>query len=189
MDSQLSIEDETDTKKLLEQLKNCLTTTVEMVIRMSAIVRRLEVLGVDVLGLSFPNIDYFRKIAFGQLDANLFVEFSALPSLLQKISRLPIPDQTKIAKGQHLKVMLDGGDHIMVAPNDMTRNQINQVFGKSGIRNDAQQAAWLAEFKIKQAYRSTPKPEIAIDRKRRGITVNSVFLSASDLAGYLSRLE
>jgi len=188
MDSIRRIESNEDSTALVAELHECLALSTNSLIRLAVIINRLEDLGVDIISLQIPNMNYFRKIASGQFMPELFIECSGSPGLLRKLSSLPISDQKRIADGSALKVILQGGDHLMVAPKDMTPSQIRQVFGTEGIRSDSQQAAWIVDSQQAKAFKRIPRPAIQIDRRKNGIVVGETFLSASDLAGYLSQL-
>lgn len=187
-DSIARIESENDPEKLLDELRQCLAISVETLLRLGAIIRRLETIGIDVFALEIPNFNYLRRIAHGQMMPELFIELAGMPGLLRKVSTLPLPDQKKIADGRPLKVMLHGGDHLLISPKDMTPSQVQQVFGRQGLRSEAQQVAWMTDRQQELSRKSVPRPEVELDRKRHGIRVGETFLSANDLAGYLAQL-
>lgn len=181
------IEAEDNVQSLLLEMQECLAVTVGSIVKLGAIVRRLETLEVDMSTVRIPNMDYFRRVAHGKMLPEVFVEMVGSPLVLRRVSRLPLPDQRSIVDGKPVKVMLPGGDHLLIAPKDMTTGQSKQVFAADHIRSDAQQVAWMAE----RSQRATLPPEnrpVLVDRKRHGIVVGETFISASELAGYLGEL-
>jgi|GEM_PF-4528336 hypothetical protein len=179
----------TDVQVLLSQIHECLTITVHALMKLGAIVRRLEVLEVDVSALRLPNMDYFRRIAHGSMLPEVFVSLAGTPMVLRRVSRLPMVDQREIADGGPVKVMLRGGDHLMVAVSDLTTKQIKQVFAADHIRSESQQVAWLVEFDSQKLLPDAERPVVMLDRRRNGIVVGDVFVSAGDLAQYLGDLS
>ena len=182
------INQESDTNALLSKLQHYLSISVHSVRMVAAIIKRLEELGTDVIGLEIPNLSYFRKIAYGQLSPELFVSMAERPGFIKKLQALPLPDQEKIAHDTKQKVLLSGGDHLMVAVKDMTKDQFDQVFSTNGVRSESQQAACIADKKQKACARSAERPEIVVDRKKHGIYVSDVFISAADLADLVGTL-
>jgi hypothetical protein len=183
----LRINEESNAQSLVSELGECMEVTVRTIMKIGAIIRRLEELGFDIESLRIPNITYFRKVAHGKMIPELFVNLIGAPRVLRKVANLPIPDQRLVADGKPVKLILRGGDHMLVRVEDMTNDQARQVFASDHIRSDSQQAAWLVERS-----QSIPSAESAsavlIDRKRHGIVVGDTFISATDLAGYLGRL-
>jgi hypothetical protein len=188
-DSELSeISTETDTKLLVDQLVSCMSVTVQAIKKIALIVRRLDELDFDIESLRLPNIGYFRKVADGKMVPELFVSLIGAPIVLRKVSNLSILDQKRITEGQPVKVMLHGGDHMMIRVKDMTNEQARQVFAHDHIRNDQQQAAWLVERSQMAKGTAVAASPVTIDRRRNGIVVGDVFVSANDLASYLGAL-
>jgi len=182
------IENENDVQKLMAQLHKCLTLTVENMVKVGAIVRRLDEMELDLSSLGIPNVALFRRIAHGGMLPEVFVNLSGTPRIMRKVSCLPIPDQRAIVKGTSLKVMLRGGDHMLIAVADMTDGQASQVFARDHIRSDSQQSAWLHENEQRAEMKKAKPPEVMVDKRRHGITIGDVFLSADDLVKLLGQL-
>lgn len=180
-----SLEDTTELRTLLVR---SLGVTVEQVILMAAIVRRLEELGDDLTDLEISVFPLIRKVAYGQIVPELLVRLQGKPSLLRRAASMPLPDQRGIANGEPLKVIQPGGDHRMIPPLKLTAVETRQVFASDHIRDEAEQAAWLREREQNQPVKPPDSEEIYLDRKRQGIVVAGRFISASDLAHYLSQL-
>ena len=180
---------ETDPNALMAELTQCFEITVNHVIKLAALVRRLECLGVEI-ELQVAILPYIRRIAYGQIIPELFVAMQGDASLLARTSSLPIPDQKKIASGEPLKVMEHGGDHRMVVPLQLTNREIKQVFGKGRLRSDAEQIGWLRDQEESRRLKSVSVDvqDIILDKKRLGINVRGRFVSATDMAHYLAEL-
>lgn len=179
--------------ELRRELALALAMSAEGLSRAAAAVRRLEEIGDDVSDLRHGMLEYLRLIAHGQVLPELVASYAGRPLLLSKATTLPIPDQRRIAAGEPIRVLslVDGGvDHRLVSPADLTSSDIRQVFGPGHIRNDAQQRGFL-EAKPAAARRVTvvDEGEVKLDKRRGGIVVGGVFLSRSDLADYVARLE
>jgi len=185
-----AIEQMQDCLELRKMMIDALSLSVEQIIRLAAIVRRLEELGDDLSDMNFTLLPQLRKVAYGQVLPELVVNLIGKPLLLRKACALPIPDQQRIAADDALKVMESGGDHRMVPVSKMSGRDINQVFGPDCIRDDAEQASWLRE----KANAKPPteakwdREKIYLDRRRQGLVVGKRFIPASDLAHYLSQL-
>jgi hypothetical protein len=175
-----------DSNWLLTQLSEALAITTRHVIKVAALVRRLEECGVEI-NIEFSLIPLLRKVAYGQVIPELVVTLQGAEPLLKKAAALPITEQAKIAENSPLKVMQTGGEYRTVPPLSMTRREIRQVFGDGRLRTDTEQIGWLNDEREKaQAAKGTS--EIILDRKRGGIVVNGTLITASDMARYLGEL-
>lgn len=177
-----------DVSELRKDFVRSLSVTVEQIIRMAALVRRLDELGDDLSDLEISLLPKIRKVAYGQVIPELLVRLQGRPSLLNRAAGLPLPDQRRIAEGEPLRVMEMGGDHRMIPPLKLTATEISQLFRADSIRDDAEQMSWLRERRATQQSRGDPAPEIYVDKKRGGLVVGERFIAASDLAHYLSQL-
>jgi hypothetical protein len=179
-----------DAQQLMAELESSLAVTLRNVVKIAAIVRRLEELGVEI-SLKLAILPLIRRIAYGQLVPELFVNLQGNSALLDRAASLPIPDQQRIADNTPVKVMMPDGDHRMVPPLSLTRREITQVFGKGKLRDDAEQVGWLRErMQMEQAKAATTgEAPVLLDRKRMGIVANGHFISVSDLARYVAELS
>lgn len=183
----MSCEDKT---KLLRELRDTMQISTKSIITMAALVKRLEQLCVPI-DIEFAALPFIRKIAWGQLNPELFLRLQGDPMFLERASSLPLPDQTAIAENMPVKVMLADGDHVMQQPLTMTRKQINQVFARGKMRNDSEQMAWLRDrYESEAAAKATIEDiPIRLDKKRNGLVVNGVFIKRSELEYYLAALK
>jgi len=179
-----------DVQTLLGWLRDCQASFFSQLSRMASIVRRLDELGVEV-SVENSMLSYVRLIAHGQLSQELFATWHCKPALLDAARQLPIPVQEKIAHNEPLKVMTLEGDHRMVRPGDLTRKEMRQVFCGKRLRTDAEQVGWLRGHLEKLKAKSSPidSPGVSVDRRRKGIVANGVFISLSELAGFVATLS
>ena len=174
---------------LLEQLKDSLSITVRHVIKVAALLRRLEERGVEV-DIEFSLIPLLRKVSYGQVLPELVVTLQGDATLLNKAASLAIPEQRVFAKNEPVKVMQAGGSHRMVPPLSLTRRELRQVIHRGKIRSDAEQIGWLSDEQQKQAAsKGTTDHEVTVDRRRKGIVANGVFISSMDMVRFLGDLN
>jgi hypothetical protein len=178
----------TSLEVLKARLINCLGVTLENVLRLAAIVKRIDELGFEV-SISSAVLPYIRKIAHGQLMPELFVTLQGDQVLLDKAMCLSIPEQKLIAENKPIRVMEIGGDHRKVPPMSMTRREIKQVFGRGAIRNDSEQIGWLRDQQATRTIDHEHQDSVFIDRKRKGIIINGKFLSVVELESYVRELS
>lgn len=188
--SALEIGNCSDVQVLLDSLRDCQSQFFSQLGRMAQIVRRLDELGVEV-AIENSMLSYVRLIAHGQLSQNLFATWHCEPKLLERARQLPLPIQDKIAENEALKVMTLDGDHRMVRPGDMTIQEMAQVFAGKRLRTDAEQVGWLRNQMTKMQAKQSPSsaPGVTVDRRRKGINANGIFIPLSELAGYVSTLS
>jgi hypothetical protein len=172
---------------LLAELQKSFDTSVQHIVRMAAIVRRLDELGVAI-EVESSVLPYLRKIAHGNLSPDLFVTMQGNKSMLNIASTLPAPLQKQIAKNEPIKVMSTNGDFRMVPPLSMTTKEVSQVFAFGRVRDEAEQVGYL-RGKLQEKEAPAPTGEIIhIDRKRKGIVVGKTFVSLPELKSFVEAL-
>lgn len=179
-----------DTAKLKKELESAVRATAAIILRMAAIVRLLEERGEDISTFRFGIIPHLRRIAYGQVLPEVIVHFQGQPMLMDRVAGLPLADQNRILSGEPIRIVqVDGGnmEHRTVPAENLTRDEILQVFGKSGIRNDAEQLAVVRARKERAPKRT--QSNIIVDFKRGGILVNGLWISKADLIMYVQRLR
>lgn len=184
------IEKITDVNELRKKLLDAFTLTVGRLVYMAAIVKRLEELGEDLTDMEISMMPQLRRIAYGQVSAELVVSLLGKTTLLRKASALPLPDQKKLAEGKPVKVALADGDFRMVPAKDLTSKEVKQVFAADHIRDEGEQASWL------RAHAPAPvtvdaeweKEKVYPDKKRGGLVIGDRFIKTAELARYLSIL-
>lgn len=174
---------------LLAELQKSFDTSVKHIVRMAAIVRRLDELGVAI-EMESSVLPYLRKIAHGNLSPDLFVTMQGHKSMLNIASTLPAPVQQQIAKNEPIKVMQTNGDFRMVPPLSMTTKEVSQVFAFGRIRDEAEQVGYLRGKMQEKATTDHVCEEdaVKIDRKRRGIVVGKTFISFIELEHFYKAL-
>ena len=148
--------------EVLKSIQSALRMTVESWVTVAAGVRALEEKGVDVNRIRAavgPFLNLLRRIAAGQLLASVVCRFYNQIGIINRIGRLPAPDQKRLASGERVAVLVPGGSGYtsrMLTPDEMTPDQFRQVFAADHIRTETEQAAWLDG---KRAELSRPVPE------------------------------
>lgn len=64
------------------------------------------------------------------------------PRIRKAVALLPLPQQKKVME-EGVDLLLEGGDSLKVLPCNMTKPQLQQVFGAEKIRGLPEQRAWL----------------------------------------------
>lgn len=180
--------------QLKEELAKGLSLTAKNIVVLAKIVKRLETRGEDLSDLKIGIINYLRKIAQGQLCADVLVRFAGRPSLIDAISRLPMDDQVKLAKGEQVKIAVYGQDgfltHRMADPLIMPPDQFRQAFASDHIRGEAEQVLVLDQRRTRKMKK--PLEQIgflSIDKERGGVSVGKRFISLHDLVAAVKELQ
>lgn len=181
-----------DGDALDREFADSLRVTAERIIRMAAIIRIKESRGDDLTALArrFTWFGYLRRVAYGQVLPDVLVKLQGHPLLLARAATLALPDQRQLIEQETVGVasIEDGKIAVRaVAPSEMTRSEIVQVFARDHIRKPEEQASYLRSVAPK-VRRRTPKTGVVLDAKRGGIYVNGEFVSRADLAKYLADL-
>ena len=134
-----------DPEELRRSIVEHLNHLVLDFIQLAALVKRCNDLGIELADMQIPILPYLRRLACGQLLPEVLVQFHSRPWHLRRIAALPLPDQDKIVHGQPCTLMLANGDRRAVPATLLNGNELSQVFGPDGIRDEAEQAAWLRE--------------------------------------------
>lgn len=191
MEQQISELRKLDTEELRQALADEMAVTAERVMRLAAIVRVLEERGEPIEDLRLGMMEYLRLIAYGQLLPEAVVQYHAQPLLLGRVATLPIPDQERIVRGDSIEVIeIDGegkSDVRKVPPSKMGRTEIMQVFGRGRIRDISEQRSYLKDHPRKRV--TNNQQGVVLDSRRKGITVNGVFIARGELARYLAQLS
>ncbi len=180
-----------------EQLKQALAThmqlTVEHFTRIAHIVRELEDRGEDLESLKLSLLNYFRKIAAGQLSAHAVVRFAQRNDLLSRVAQLPLPDQDFLAAGGPVSLVVrqDGTMTTrLLDPLNLDRTQIFQVFGKGEIRSESQQVAFLESIQRERLKPTSPVTgRLRPDHARGGLILGRQFFHADDILTALASLN
>jgi hypothetical protein len=112
-------------------------------IQLAALVKRCNELGIGLSDMQIPILPYLMRLACGQILPEVLVQFHSRPWHLRRIAALPLPDQERIVHGEPCTLMLPNGDHRAVPATLLNGYELSQVFGPDGIRDEAEQAAYL----------------------------------------------
>lgn len=181
-----------DIERILEAIHSGLALTVEGMRIAAKGVVRLEKLGqynrLIEIGLTPKQIVTFRRIGQGELLPEVCLNFKS--SVADKVARLHIDEQKKLVDGHPIKVMLPGGDSLMVDAHRLKPKQAQQVFDDGFIRDDADQIAYLAEHGQLACHEPVEFEEPAmINRRTKRLEVNRpTEFTASQLMEFASQL-
>lgn len=149
------------TDDLYSQLAECMRVTAESLVKTAAIVMELEARGEDLSRLRIGMMRYLKRIAAGELSADVVVKFSGFPLLLNHVSQLPSGQQKLLASGEKIAIASrsPSGEYSsrMVDPLDMTAEMVYQVFDQGRIRSWEQQIPRLESQLQKQRKRTAAK--------------------------------
>ena len=193
IDAELASIRELDNESLRKQLSEALKLTAQSLLRLAAIIRTLEERGEDLSGLRIGLLPYLRQIAYGQVLPETVIRYAESPMLVQAISRLPLPDQRRLATGEAVPFALRKGDgsvdHRLVDPLLLRREQVNLIFVRDHIRTVEEQIAVLeARPQADAATVPASRAKVQADRKRGGIQIGRVFAPANEVTTALAEL-
>lgn len=190
------IASEKDPRIILEHLSDLFATTVHSVRLMAACVKRLDELGVDLSTITDraqrSALDLIRKVVNGTLLPEAVVAFELPGCLRAKLPRLSLHDQQQCVENKSLTVYLLNGDSRKIAPSEMKKDDVAQVFGPTGIRTEGEQIAFLHDKirkeTIKEAVNLSKTLDIVVDKKGKCLVINGVKIPARELARYLAEI-
>lgn len=182
-----------DSDSLRLELTAAMRVTAAHLIRLSWIVRLLEERGEDLSELHVGMLDYLRKIAHGQCLPEVVVRYVESPMLVQRISRLPLPDQRRLAAGEPVKLLVrsPSGEitHRQMNPLHLTLRQVHQVFAADKLRSDAEQVAWIEDKTVDTKKKKPRHGRIQADREQKSLRVGRVVLPVTDVLAALADLR
>lgn len=121
-------------------------------------------------------------IAAGQLDAEAVVRFAGNKTLLTAVSRLPVPEQHRLATGGEVDILTidqDGNEIVRPTPAHLLKaTQVRQIFGEGWVRNTEEQRAVIDQPR-QPSRRKNQK--ISVDHKTGDIKVGRQRVSPSEL--------
>jgi len=163
--------------------------TVKALIRMAAIVRRLEELGADLVGLRLALVQALRKIAYGQAVPEAVMRSLGNEDAMNRILSLPIPEQIKVANDGNVEVaeLAESGPTFRLVPiPHLSKQQSRMVFARDHVRTVPEQINILRK---PVAVRGHQEP-VVFDKKRKCIIVSGdrIHITAIQLNDYLRRL-
>ena len=137
----------------------------------------------------FPQIpeqawNRFESVGRGLLYPELVYTSGALYS---RISRFPVSQQKAISDNG-VEVLCAGGDSFITKIENLTPEQVQQVFTKDGIRTLAQQKAYIESKKLKETVKTTTFQRGYVVQGKKVIITEPLELTAKDLARLLSEV-
>lgn len=183
--------------ELRGELARLAGATVDSIVRMADVVRRLDVMGgevSDLLGDSVVND--LRLIADGALHPEVYLRFGGRRPLLKRIKALPKREQERIASGESIPVAIIGRDgkrdYRQVRAEELGPAQIDLVFADNRIRSLPEQYGLLEAKPVQSiAAKAVKKKAYKIDHRMRVMVVrepNTVFTLA-DLEDIVAALR
>lgn len=193
--NELCILSEMTTDQLRKELSRALDLTARNLMRLALIVRALEERGEDLSDLRLGLLTYLRQIAYGAVLPEVVVRFAESPTLIKAIAALPMPDQTRLAAGDPVDLVVPRGEHghdiRRADPLRMTVEQIRQVFAKGRIRDEAEQILVLEGVPANRSARNRYKAKvgsITVDRRNGGLVIGREFVAAAQVVEALAIL-
>jgi hypothetical protein len=177
--------------ELFKRLKRLLQVTRESIAEMAALIYEYEKAGKDmelVKEIVPPGLlRTLRRIGGGQMLAEVYMNFEGC--VQGKIAAIPLVDQKHLINGGTVKLMLAGGDHLLVSPAKMEPEQVRQVFANGHIRDDSEQINWL----LSHAKPAEPVEihEVAMVNRKKGtlVVTEPVELTRKQLLRFLDEME
>lgn len=167
-------------EQLYDSLRKSLRMTAESWLDTAFAIQALEDRGEDmdkIRGvLSGGYLAWLRRVAAGDLRPELICRYWQSSELVNRLGRLPSPDQLKLANGGRVAAVVTGPDGKTTTRNLSVEEirdggLMNQVFATDRIRTESEQAAYLDALRREAA---KPKPEhfgpLSVDRER-GVAV------------------
>lgn len=165
----------------------------------SAYVAELEKRGADLSKVNPILMQYYRLVARGTLLPEMVEKFHSRLNILTKSRTYSIEDQRKLlADDCRLPVVVPGADeaseHLMIALDKLTPQQIKQVFGDVGIRSPAGQLVWIRDkskprtgAKISVVFDETENHDLEREAKRRKMTPTALIRDMLIANGIIKR--
>ena len=183
------------TEQLYEAFDVARVVTCKQIQRMASIVRLLEERGEDLSEIKQASLQSYRLIGQGQLLPEVFQLYCGSPLLFNRIRTYPLSEQRKLASDAPMRILSADNpaeDCRIVKPSVMTRDEVHQAFAENHIRTDGEQRSWLERLVSRVKRKTKERPDIILEKKKRGITVSaggqSVFISSTDMHNYLMEL-
>lgn len=179
-------------EELRRQLTVSLNVTAQQLLRMAAIVRILEERGDDLSDIRGALPGYLRRIAYGQMLAEVVVRFADSQQLVKRISQLPIPDQRRLAAGEPIEVAVvtdQGTERRMVDPLNLRGPLLAQVFASDHIRTLPEQVAIIEARRLVAPKPRQPRSRVRGDRELGGIFVGRAFAKQEEVLQALAELQ
>jgi hypothetical protein len=181
------------TEELKAELARAMEITVAALRRMAAIVRVLEERGEDLSDLKNGLLHYLRRIAYEQCLPETVVRFGNVPILVRNVSKLPLPDQRKLAGGEPVPLVVRGPDGRFelrqADPLGLSGAQVAQVFAPDHVRDQSEQILWLEMRGMKPARKPRRSERVRPSPTGDGVIVGKVHLPSALVVEALAALR
>lgn len=141
--------------------------------------------GVDLSELRSGLIAYFPAIAAGAVAPEAVLRFAGNPNLLRAVSELSPDEQTKLAGGEPLTVVVRHGGsltHRKLPAHALSAAQIRQVFGNRCIRTETEQIARLESPVVEGAPRKpVTMGSVVVDRSAGTVRIGRVIAPVQEV--------
>lgn len=178
--------------RLRARLAEVMTTTAEGLREMASIVGELERRGEDLSDLRIGIVDHLRRIASGQLLAEVVIKCAGQPRLLSIAARLPLEDQRRLVSGQPFDLAVWRSGKIewrKIDPLSATPSQLMQLFHVDRVRTQSEQVSLLEQSgSTARPKKTTVKAKAKADPIRNGIKVGRSFVPLEDVLLALAEL-
>lgn len=178
-----------------EAFNAALVSSAESIQRAAKIMILMEQEGDDLAGISTNTIRMMRRIAAQQMLPEVFLQLGG--RLRQRVAMLPAKMQRAIVDGTTVPLVIVGEnnafDLMQVDPRKLQPAQVTQVFDEGRMRDESEQRIWLEAMREEARGAdgaALPRPDsITLSHRPRGIKVNGVFISESEMWRYLKELK
>jgi hypothetical protein len=180
-------------KQLLAMLIESVAAITRHTLRAAVCVRVLEARGEDLSDLADLRLllPMLRKVAYGQLIPELLARVGA-GHRIKVFAQLPIPDQTRLAAGEMVEVVVPGThgerwDVRMMAVESMSWTLTQQVFAADGhIRTVPEQIALRESTEADRRPAPPTPPPVIHDPKRGAFKVGKNWVSRGQVVKALA---
>jgi hypothetical protein len=156
-----------------ERLKSAFTMSVNGILKAAEVIASMGRCGDDLSDLGISQwLTFLRRVGSGELLPEVLTRYMIGPSqhLLSKVSRLIIGDQKTVVSAKPIKVVEHDGkgytSRLILAEN-MSPEQIRQVFATDHIRDEPEQVTWLEREKKKRIRVRDVVHGVRIDAERQ----------------------
>lgn len=151
-----------DSEYCIEQFKSSWRLSSKNIMRAAIAYKILLESGGEIEGISITTRRVLLRIADGEFLPELMQKYILNPSLMKQLLQLPRRDQETLAKGRPVKYVVrseTGYSHRLTEIDTLNRDQLRQVIGRDGIRNEQEQINWIEKQVKDQAKDIAPAVE------------------------------
>lgn len=173
----------------LHALRKSLSASLENIAHAARVFATMEAAGDDVSGLGRHLIGMLRAVNAKRM----LPEVVHLQGRLRTAAaRLPLTQQQRVIDGKPVQLVVlrdEGTDIRMLDPRKLEPEQVMQVFGPQGIRDETEQCAWLEARNAARRAEKPPSQDIEVHKRRGVVVIKGRTLTRKDLLRLLEELE